>query len=120
MAARALLQRVSTPDPLPQLTLISRPLLTMLFLFSQRAAPLAASMLVGAVAFSPKLALAEAPEPHSSHVRPAHATSYVQCHAIPRHAALPCPLPCSAQVGLTPSLLSSPGSPYTTTSTPCP
>lgn len=89
MAARALLQRVSTPDPLPQLTLISRPLLTMLFLFSQRAAPLAASMLVGAVAFSPKLALAEAPEPHSSHVRPAH--------AIPRRAALPCPALCPAQ-----------------------
>lgn len=89
MAARALLQRVSTQNHRPQLTLTSRPLLTTL-LFSQRAAPLAASMLVGAVAFSPKLALAEAPESHSSHVRPAHAIYYVSCHTL-----LPCPaLPC--------------------------
>ncbi|KKY34717.1 hypothetical protein UCDDA912_g05269 [Diaporthe ampelina] len=38
-------------------------------LLQRRAAPLAASMLVGAVAFSPKLALAEAPESHNSHPR---------------------------------------------------
>ncbi|KAJ0121069.1 hypothetical protein N8I77_004051 [Diaporthe amygdali] len=38
-------------------------------LLQRRAAPLAASMLVGAVAFSPKLAHAEAPESHSSHPR---------------------------------------------------
>ncbi|KAK7719873.1 hypothetical protein SLS64_002054 [Diaporthe eres] len=55
-------------------------------LLQRRAAPLAASMLVGAVAFSPKLALAEAPEPHSSHSRK---PIYDDFDVVPTTATLP-------------------------------